>query len=252
MRCGGDGTRKCDRTSANLQRAKGGSEVRRLSPRRSRRNAATMPADDVYLEDGPAPRNQDIRRTPNYRQPLVAHRISCKCNHGFKGLGRGWTYNVCHQTPASPGHVANLVSSGPRWQSSSSYKQRGRAMYKMFLVAISACVTAATFAPLHAADEPVVVISRFFIAQGKEAIFEERNRKIVEYVRKAEPDIVYRLQRSKRDPSQYVYYEVYPSQAALERHSKQILPVVLKELGPPPEGLLARPRENETLQVLEP
>ena len=126
-------------------------------------------------------------------------------------------------------------------------------MYRMFmLAAISAYLATATFTPLHAADEPVVVISRFFVTPGKEAIFEERNRKIVEYVRKAEPDVVYRLQRSKKDPSQYVYDEVHPSPAALERHSKQALPAALKEIGPPPEGLLARPRENETLQVLEP
>jgi quinol monooxygenase YgiN len=126
-------------------------------------------------------------------------------------------------------------------------------MSKMFIkAAIIACVATVSITSVHAAEEPVVVISRFFVTPGKEAIFEERNRKIVERVRKTEPDIIYRLQRSKTNPSQYVYYEVYPSEAALERHSKLTLPAIFKEIGPPPEGLLARPRENESLQVLEP
>ena len=63
-------------------------------------------------------------------------------------------------------------------------------MYKMFIVAaIGACVATVSLTPVYAADEPVVVMSRFFVTPGKEAIFEERNRKIVERVRKTEPNL---------------------------------------------------------------
>jgi quinol monooxygenase YgiN len=64
--------------------------------------------------------------------------------------------------------------------------------------------------------------------QRQEAVFEERNLKVVEFVRKAEPDVIYRLQRSTTNPSQYVFYEVYPSQAAFDRHVKETLPAFVK------------------------
>jgi quinol monooxygenase YgiN len=101
-----------------------------------------------------------------------------------------------------------------------------------------------------AADEPVVLISRFFVNPGQEAVFEQRTLKAVEFVRKAEPEVIYRLQRSITNPLQYVFYEVYPSQAALDRHMKETLPAFAKEVGPRPEGMLARPPENEKLVPL--
>ena len=81
---------------------------------------------------------------------------------------------------------------------------------------------------VHAADEPVVLIARFFVTPGQEEAFEERTFKAVEFVRKAEPDIIYRLQRSTKDPTQYVFYEVYPSQVAFDRHVKETLPAFAK------------------------
>ena len=96
---------------------------------------------------------------------------------------------------------------------------------------------------VRAADEPVVVIARFFVKPGKETVFEERTLKVVELVRKAEPDIVYRLQRLTTNPLQYVFYEVYPSQAAFDRHVKETLPAFAKEVGPRLEGMLTRPEK---------
>src|SRR5215467_13373524 len=83
----------------------------------------------------------------------------------------------------------------------------------------------------HVAAEPVVLISRLTAAPGQEGALEERARRVVEYVRKAEPAVVYRVQRSKKDPSQYVFYEVYPSQEALDHHAKIVLPNFNKEFG---------------------
>jgi len=127
-------------------------------------------------------------------------------------------------------------------------------MIKAKTLSISCLLAGALFSigvtTVHAADEPVVVIARLFVNPGQEAAFEERTLKAVEFVRKAEPDIIYRLQRSTTNPSQYVFYEVYPSQAAFDRHVKETLPAFAKEVGPRPEGMLARPPEVEKLVPL--
>lgn len=102
-----------------------------------------------------------------------------------------------------------------------------------------------------AADEPVILISRFSAAPGQEGALEDRLRKAVEFVRKAEPATIYRVQRSKKDPSQFVFYEVYPSQAALDHHAKVVLPAFNKEVGARPEGMLARPPESELFRPLD-
>jgi quinol monooxygenase YgiN len=74
---------------------------------------------------------------------------------------------------------------------------------------------------------------------------------VVEYVRRAEPNITYRLQRSMKDPSVFLYYEVYPSEAAFDNHVKVVLPAMTKEIGPRPEGMLARPPEGEKFRPVE-
>jgi quinol monooxygenase YgiN len=84
---------------------------------------------------------------------------------------------------------------------------------------------------------------------GQEAVFEERNLKLVEFVRKAEPDVIVRLHRSITNPSQYVVYKVFPSRAASYRHFRITFPAFDKEVGPQPEGMLAR-AEYEELVLL--
>jgi quinol monooxygenase YgiN len=61
----------------------------------------------------------------------------------------------------------------------------------------------------RAAEEPVTVTSRYYAAPGREAEVESRFLKIVEFVRKAEPNITYRLYRSNKDPSVFLFFEVY-------------------------------------------
>ena len=56
-----------------------------------------------------------------------------------------------------------------------------------------------------------------------------------------EPGSSFKLYRTQKDPSLFVYIEVYPSQVALEEHGKTTTPARAKELGPTPAGLLARP-----------
>jgi quinol monooxygenase YgiN len=106
-------------------------------------------------------------------------------------------------------------------------------------------------APTRAAatEESITIIATVYVTPGREDEFVARNVKLVAYVHKEEPNTIYRLHRSKKDPTVYVYYEHYPSQAALDYHSKTVLPAFNKEF-PRPEGLLARPIEGEKYQLV--
>jgi quinol monooxygenase YgiN len=101
-----------------------------------------------------------------------------------------------------------------------------------------------------AADEPITISARFYPAPGREAEAEARLLQVVAYVRKAEPGAIYRLHRSSNEPTAFLFYETYASQAALEQHSKVTLPAFGKEYGPTPEGLWARPPAIETFREL--
>ena len=101
-----------------------------------------------------------------------------------------------------------------------------------------------------AADEPIAVTARFYATPGREAEVEARLLQVVAFVRKAEPGITYRLQRSHKDPTVFVFYEAYPTASAREAHGKVTIPAFLKEYGPPVEGLFARPPEVETYSPL--
>jgi len=116
------------------------------------------------------------------------------------------------------------------------------------LMAIGLCTATVASTAVHAAD--VVLISRAYVNPGQEAVFEERNLKLVEFVRKTEPDVIFRLHRSITNPSQYVVYEVFPSHAAFDRHLRITFPAFDKEVGPQPEGMLARPPEYEKVVPL--
>ena len=102
----------------------------------------------------------------------------------------------------------------------------------------------------RAAKESVTVIARFVATPGREAELEARLLKTVEFVRKAEPAYTYRLHRSSKDPSVFLFYEIYSSQAAVDQHSNVTLPASRREFGPLAEGLLARPPEIERFTAL--
>jgi quinol monooxygenase YgiN len=69
-------------------------------------------------------------------------------------------------------------------------------------------------------------------------------------VKKAEPDITYRLHRSVKEPAVFLFYEIYPSQAAFDKHRTETMPAVRNVVGPIPEGLLTKPPEIETYRIL--
>jgi quinol monooxygenase YgiN len=100
------------------------------------------------------------------------------------------------------------------------------------------------------ADEQVVIVARFYPAPGREAELEARLLRSVKFVKQAEPNITYRLHRSAKEPTAFLYYEVYPSQAAFDQHRTETIAAFRKEAGPPPEGIFSRPAEVETYRLL--
>ena len=96
------------------------------------------------------------------------------------------------------------------------------------------------------ADEQVVIVARYYPTPGREAELEARLLRSLKYVKQAEPNVSYRLHRSAKDPTVFLFYEVYPSQAARDKHLTETLPALRKEAGPMPEGILSRPPEIET------
>ena len=94
-------------------------------------------------------------------------------------------------------------------------------------------------------DGAIVLVSKFYPTPGREDELQARFLKTVEFVRKAEPNTVYRLHRSTKEPAVFLWYEVYESQTALDNHRNVVLPAFLKEHGPRPEGIFARPPETE-------
>ena len=68
---------------------------------------------------------------------------------------------------------------------------------------------------------PIAVVAKLKTKAGSEKQFEEAARKMIEAMRASEPNTLqYILHRAKNDPTQFVYYEVYPDQAALDHHGK--------------------------------
>lgn len=102
----------------------------------------------------------------------------------------------------------------------------------------------------RAADGDFVVISHFYPAAGSESEFESFFRKASAFVHKAEPEVVYRLHRTTKEPVVFVWYESYSSREAFDNHRKTTLPAFEKEAGPFPKEKLAKPPEIEILQLI--
>jgi len=113
----------------------------------------------------------------------------------------------------------------------------------LVVTTLALCACAAN--PAFAAD-PVVVLVKVFPAEGREDELQAQYLKRIEYLRKAEPGAMFHLHRSAKAPVTFLWYEVYESQVAYDKHLKMVMPAYRKEAGPTPEGLLAKPSESET------
>jgi len=101
-----------------------------------------------------------------------------------------------------------------------------------------------------AADEPIIVVVRFFPTEGREDEAQARLAKLATFVPKLNPGVTFRLHRSTKGSTVFLLYETFPSQAALENQPKTVLPAFLKEFGQTPEGLCSRPNEVEFYRML--
>ena len=121
-------------------------------------------------------------------------------------------------------------------------------MLKSLLVATSLiCITTLAVAQQVA---PIVVLVKVFPAAGREDELQSLYLKRLEFLRKAEPDATFRLHRSVKEPNVFLWYEVYPSQAAYDNHLKVVMVNFRKESGPTPDGIIAKPSESEIFSEL--
>ena len=97
-----------------------------------------------------------------------------------------------------------------------------------------------------AAADPVIVTVKVFPSPGREDELQAQYLRRMEFLRKAEPEAVFHLHRSTKSPVTFLWYEVYPSQASYENHLKVVMPAFKKEVGPTPDGVIAKPSESET------
>jgi quinol monooxygenase YgiN len=83
----------------------------------------------------------------------------------------------------------------------------------------------------------ITVIAKIKVQQGKESEFEQAGRSMVAHVKAHEPGtLTYVLHRSAKDPTEFVFYEVYRDQDAFTAHSgSDTMKTFAKGLG----GLLA-------------
>ena len=117
------------------------------------------------------------------------------------------------------------------------------------LLSLSVLAASSVFSAVSSA-EPIVVVVKVFPTPGREDELQGQYLKRVEYLRKAEPNATFRLHRSTKTPVTFLWYEVYETAAAYENHLKVVMPNSRKELGPTPEGIIAKPSESESYSEL--
>ncbi len=68
---------------------------------------------------------------------------------------------------------------------------------------------------------PITVIAKLKVQPGKEAEFEAAGKEMIATVKTAEPGtLAYVLHQNTKDPTEFIYYEVYQDQAAFDSHGK--------------------------------
>jgi len=68
---------------------------------------------------------------------------------------------------------------------------------------------------------PITLIAKLKVKPGSEAEFEAAGKEMIATVKTSEPGtLTYILHKSVKDPTEFIYYEVYQDQAAFESHGK--------------------------------
>ena len=118
------------------------------------------------------------------------------------------------------------------------------APFRTLMVVTAICATG-LFPFAATAAEQLVVVVRTFATEGRESELQARSLKQIEFLRKAEPTATFRLFRSSKTPTTFLWLEVYETQAAYDNHLNVVLPNFRKEVGPAPQRLMAKPPEQE-------
>ena len=67
----------------------------------------------------------------------------------------------------------------------------------------------------------VTVVAKLKVQSGKEQTFRQEAEKMIGYVKANEPGTqVYVLHQAAADPTEFMFYELYADQAALDAHGK--------------------------------
>jgi quinol monooxygenase YgiN len=118
-------------------------------------------------------------------------------------------------------------------------------VFSLRMLSAALLLTASSFVSSYAA-EPVIVVVKVFPSPGRADELQAQYIKRAEYLRKEEPGATFRVHRSRKNPTTFLWDEVYPSQDAYEHHLKVVLPNFKKEFGQTPAGVLAKPSESNT------
>ncbi len=123
-------------------------------------------------------------------------------------------------------------------------------MHRRMIYGLALVTLFAISSEMARADERVVIVARYSPTPGREAELEARLLRALKFMKQAEPNVSYRLHRSAKEPTVFLFYEVYPSQAALDQHLTVTLTAFRKEAGPVPEGIFSRSPEVEAYGFL--
>ena len=118
-------------------------------------------------------------------------------------------------------------------------------------LAFAVALTLGSLSAIAQQPEPLVVLVKVFPTQGREGELQALYLKRLEGLRKAEPEVSFKLNKSTKEPTVFLWHEVYPSQAAYDNHLKVVMANYRKEFGPTPEGILAKPSESEVYVSIE-
>ncbi|MGL4576054.1 MAG: putative quinol monooxygenase [Burkholderiaceae bacterium] len=117
-----------------------------------------------------------------------------------------------------------------------------------FIVSAFLCVLTALLPMAHAqspspaaADGPIVLIVQFEISPGREEQFKQRALTYAQMAQQAVPGVVYRLHSRPEQPGQFVFYEYFPSKAALDKVQNEVTAAHRAQFGPTPAGMFAKP-----------
>jgi len=67
----------------------------------------------------------------------------------------------------------------------------------------------------------ISVIAKLKVKPGSEAAFEAAGKEMIATVKASEPGtLAYVLHKNTKDPTEFIYYEVYQDQAAFDSHGK--------------------------------